>query len=401
MPTRTFDWQIMDSNQTKTHDKWQGRAFKAWAIVGACIIVAIIIYVCQIIWQAVAVIIVTLLAVFLLHGIVDRLENHHIPRWAGTTIAFAGVTVIIIGCVVALIPALATQLTSFVNQLPSYTTQLQEIVRNISIRVTFIDSSTINTLLQNFTSFVREQAGSVASALANGVIGGLVSVGNVVLVAFISFICSFWILLDLPILIREIRSLISEKYQDDVDVIASAFGTAVYGWAKSTLLCALITGIASWLVFLLLGIPYSAVLGFLCGVLYFIPYIGPMVSCAIVAIIALFVSPITCILSIVINVIINNIVGNIISPRLMKSSVNVYPALILIAILIGSALGGIAGMLLSIPVIGALQGVFVTYYEAHTGKTLSTEDGVLFHLQKEKKLPKLNLDISKGNEPEE
>ena len=48
--------------------------------------------------------------------------------------------------------------------------------------------------------------------------------------------------------------------------------------------------------------------------------------------------------------VINNVIGNIISPKLMKSSVNVYPALILVAILVGSALGGIPGMLLSIPV---------------------------------------------------
>lgn len=64
-------------------------------------------------------------------------------------------------------------------------------------------------------------------------------------------------------LTREVRGLVDEKYQDDIDVVTHAFGTAVYGWAKSTLLCALITGVASWLCFLILGIPYSVVLGFL------------------------------------------------------------------------------------------------------------------------------------------
>ena len=113
-------------------------------------------------------------------------------------------------------------------------------------------------------------------------------------------------------LTREVRGLVDEKYQDDIDVVTHAFGAAVYGWAKSTLLCALITGVASWLCFLILGIPYSVVLGFLCGILYFVPYIGPMVSCAIVAIIALFVSPLVCLISIVVNMVINNVIGNII-----------------------------------------------------------------------------------------
>lgn len=381
------------SDTSKTDDaKWRKRAFKTWALVGACILIGVIIYICQILWQAVAVIIVTALTVFLLHGIVEKLEEHKIPRWAGTTICFLGLIVILVVCIVALIPTFADQLKAFVIAAPEYSEELQQTIKSLSETATFVDSTTINSLLQSLTTFIREQAGQVASSLANGVIGGLVSVGNVVLIVFISFICSFWILLDLPTIRQELRSLINEKYLDDVDIITYAFGNAVYGWAKSTLLCALITGVVSFIAFFLLGIPYSAVLGFLCGILYFIPYIGSMISCALVALIALTVSPLTCLLSIVFNVLLNNIIGNVISPKLMKSSVNVYPALILIVILIGSALGGIPGMLLSIPIIGAMQGVFVTYFEAHTGKTISTEDGVLFQLQKEKKLPSLKLD---------
>ncbi len=379
----------MSNSENTNEAKWRSRAFKSWAIVGACVVVGVIIYICQILWQAVAVIIVTLLTVFLLHGIVKALEERGIPRWAGTTISFLGVIVIFLGCIIAVIPAVIEQLTAFVNQMPDYTESIEDTVRGLGNVVTFVDSTTINNGLQELMSFIRQQAGSVASGLANGLIGGLVSLGNVVLIVFISMICSFWILLDLPTITRELRSIISEKYQDDVDVFTNALGTAVYGWAKSTLLCALITGVVSFIAFFLLGIPYSAVLGLFCGILYFIPYIGPMVSCALVAVVALIASPLTCLLSIVFNVVLNNVVGNVISPKLMKSSVNVYPALILIAILIGSALGGIPGMLLSIPIIGTMQGLFVAYYEAHTGKTISTDDGVLFQLQKKSGLPKL------------
>ncbi len=385
----------MAQGQDSKESLWKTRAFRVWAILGACGIIGVIIFVCQIIWQAVAVIIVTIIAVFLLHGAVDRMERRGIPRWAGTTISFAVVTAVLIGCVVALIPAITSQLSSFVNSVPAYTAQIQDFVSGLSQNLTFVDSATINSALQDFATFVRQQAGALTSTLANGLIGGLVGVGNVFLVAFISFICAFWLLLDLPTITRELMQVIDEDYHDDVEIITNAFSVAVYGWAKSTLLCAIITGVASWLAFFILGIPYSAVLGFLCGILYFIPYIGPMISCAVVALIALIESPIICIVSIVVNVVINNVIGNIISPRLMKSSVNVYPALILIAILIGSALGGIPGMLLSIPVIGAAQGVFVTYFEARTGKTLSTENGALFQLQKEKKLPKIDLETGK------
>lgn len=384
--------------------KWRLRAYRTWSIVGICIIIGIILYIAGIIWQAVAVLIVTALLVFLLHGFVNRLERHGIPRWGGTTIAFLLIIAVIIACFMVLIPAVVSQLTSFTQQLPKYLAQIQDFVTKASSSTQFLDGESINALLTQAVSFIRQQAGALASGLANGVMGGIVSVGNVILVTFISFICSFWILLDLPVLSREVRGLVDDKYQDDIDVVTNAFGTAVYGWAKSTLLCALITGVASWLCFLILGIPYSVVLGFLCSILYFVPYIGPMVSCAIVAIIALFVSPLVCIISIVVNMVINNVIGNIISPKLMKSSVNVYPALILVAILVGSALGGIPGMLLSIPVIGALQGIFIAYYELITGKKIATEDGVLFQLPKPKKsrkMPRFIRDLEGGPHREE
>ena len=251
--------------------KWRLRAYRTWSIVGICIIIGIILYIAGIIWQAVAVLIVTALLVFLLHGFVNRLERHGIPRWGGTTIAFLLIIAVIIACFMVLIPAVVSQLTSFTQQLPKYLAQIQDFVTKASSSTQLLDGESINALLTQAVSFIRQQAGALASGLANGVMGGIVSVGNVILVTFISFICSFWILLDLPVLSREVRGLVDDKYQDDIDVVTNAFGTAVYGWAKSTLLCALITGVASWLCFLILGIPYSVVLGFLCGILYFVP----------------------------------------------------------------------------------------------------------------------------------
>lgn len=384
-------------NEDALEKKWRLHAFKIWAIVGFCVIAGICIYIAGIIWQAVAVVIVTALLVFLLHGFVDWCQRKKIPRWGGTTIAFLIIIAVIIGCFWAVIPAMVQQLTSFAQQVPAYLSQIQDFVTRASSMNTMVDGEGINDLLSQGAAALRNQTGAIASGLASGLVGGLVSVGNVLVITFISLICSFWILLDLPKLQTEIQKLIDPKYKDDVEVVLNAFSTSVYGWAKSTIICAIITGVVSWLCFWVLQIPYSVVLGFLCGILYFVPYIGPAVACAAVAIIALFVSPLTCILSIVVNVIINNVIGNIVSPKLMKSSVNVYPALILVAILMGGALGGIPGMLLSIPVVGAAQGIFIAYYELNTGKHIASKDGVLFQLptQKEsRKRPKLVKDVS-------
>ena len=380
----------MEADKQDKYYKWKGRAYKTWTLVGFCILAGVVLYICNILWQAVATIVVTALAVFLLHGLVNRMEHHGIPRALGTTICFVVVSAIIVGCVLAFIPALVTQISNFIGALPSHISELHTWIASNFDEDTTIGGFTISGLLDDASDWIRNQGTKLASTLADGLVGSIVGIGNVVVIGFISFVCAFWILLDLPTISREVRSLFADKYQDDIDIFADAFRNAVYGWAKSTLVCAVITGVCSGVVFWIMGIPYSGMLGFLCGIAYFVPYIGPMVSAAIVAVVALFVSPLVCIGSIVVNVIITNVVGNIISPKLMKSSVNVHPALVLIAILIGGALGGVAGMLLSIPIIATLQGVFVTYYEARTGKNIATEDGALFQKQTVATLPTLD-----------
>lgn len=386
----------MNPTRDTTEAKWRTRAYKTWAIIGALILAGIVIYLCGIIWQAVATLIVTILTVFLLHGVVNLLERRGLPRWAGTLVCFLVLSIIIVGCIVALIPALVSQVSSFVANMPGYVSQVQSFLTDHAHIFGDNVDALVQDALSNFSSWFRAQSGTIISSLAGGVIGSIIGIGNFLIIAFMSLVCSFWLLMDMPKITHELRSLFDEKYQDDIDVFMFAFGNAVYGWAKSTLICAIATGLLSYIGFMVMGIPYSAALGFICGVLYLVPYIGPMVSCLLVAVIALLVSPLTCIVSIVYSVLLNNIISNIISPRLMKSSVSVYPVIVLIAILIGSAVGGIAGMLLSIPIVAALQGVFVTYFEARTGKTIATEDGALFQKKASAKLPKLDTSMWRG-----
>ena len=118
--------------------------------------------------QAVAVLIVTALLVFLLHGFVNRLERHGIPRWGGTTIAFLLIIAVIIACFMVLIPAVVSQLTSFTQQLPKYLAQIQDFVTKASSSTQLLDGESINALLTQAVSFIRHRlsGGQEAPCLA-------------------------------------------------------------------------------------------------------------------------------------------------------------------------------------------------------------------------------------------
>ena len=70
----------------------------------------------------------------------------------------------------------------------------------------------------------------------------------------------------------------------------------------------------------------------------------------------------------------------------MGNSVDIHPALVILALMTGSALGfavsgflgSIVGMLVSIPAVAAAKSLFVYYFEKNTGRIIVSSDGVIF-----------------------
>lgn len=357
-------------------EKWKSVGIKAWTLVGLGIVGLAILNLCGILWQAVSAVVITAFLVFLLSGFVDKFEAKGRSRALGVGIAFLIILLVIGGVVALIIPSLATQIANFASNLPVYAQEAQTFLANNS-------DPAISAVLNEATNFIKNQGGNILSGVANGVMGTAANVGSWAMVIMIALICSAWVLIDMKKMGEELFSLLSDKQAKTLRIMTTSLSVAFSGWLRSTLICAVITGVVSWIVFFILQIPYAMLLGVVCMIMYLIPYVGPAISMVIVAVIAIFVSPLACILSIVANGVIGFVVGNLISPRLMQSSVSVHPTITLVAILIGGALAGPVGMLLSIPIAAAAQTFFVVVWENKTGKVLGTKDGALFRCAEE------------------
>ncbi len=368
----------------RRRDKWLTRCAIVWIIVGLVILATYVFQVAGMISDALATIALSAFIVFILHGLVNFFERKGMSRGVGSLLALLIFLVILAALVFAFVPAIVEQLTALIRTLPTYITQVQNFLEDLLVQSSGSDpNGVLATALNSAAAWLSSNSGSLVSQIATGAMQGVADVVNAVIVFITSLIVSFWVLADLPTICREFRTLFSDEHQKDLDVISTAIGNAFYGWLRTTLICALINGILCGIVFAIMGMPYSVLLGLICGLLYFIPYIGPAVACIVCAIVALFVSPLVFILTIVLTIVIHNVVASGISPALMKDSVNVHPAIILVVLLAGGALGGIVGMFLAIPLAAAVQGIFTAYFEARTGKTLATEDGALFQAKAE------------------
>ena len=358
---------------------WKLNALRLITVIAAGVILLALLQLCGHIALGVATVVLTGLLVFFCSSPVDWFERRGMSRLCGTLATFLIVIVVLLLMVIAVAPAMARQVAAPVSSMPSYLTQLNDFVMGYTMSEnSLIKQDQVSDAIVQARRWLIANSGSMVSGLTGGVLGVSVAVGNAALVLFVSFIAALWILIDLPKISRECMSLFNENQQKRLGVITKSFGTAFYGWARATFVCAAINGILVGICLFLAGIPYPTALGLAVGILYFIPYIGPVLMYILCGIVGLTVSPFACFLTIVFNFIINGAVCNFLSPKMMKDNVNVHPAITVIAIVIGGELGGMVGMLLAVPLVAALQTIFITFFEAHTNREICTEDGALF-----------------------
>ena len=227
-----------------------------------------------------------------------------------------------------------------------------------------------------------EQASRLAVDIGNNTAALVVNAGGDVatgfLDMFLALIIAFWALKDLPKMREEVLLIAGPKFEDDAELLLGTVNRVVGGYLKGQTIASLVTGTLATIGLAIFHVPYALVLGILTGLLNYIPYIGPFTAGFIAGLVGLFVSPLTGLAAVVVIVVAQNFTDTVITPRVMSDQVDLHPILVILSLLIGASLFGIAGMIFAIPVAATGKGLFVYYYEARTQRSIASEDGALF-----------------------
>ncbi len=117
---------------------------------------------------------------------------------------------------------------------------------------------------------------------------------------------------------------------------------------------ALILGSLCAIGMAILRLPYAPMIGALVGVTALIPIVGAFIGASVGAFMILVVNPVQSLVFIIFLLALQQVEGNIIYPRVVGSSMGLPAIWVLAAVTIGGSLGGIGGMLLSVPTASAL-----------------------------------------------
>jgi predicted PurR-regulated permease PerM len=136
------------------------------------------------------------------------------------------------------------------------------------------------------------------------------------------------------------------------DEIAAAVGNYVGGAIAQ----AVIAGVTSYLVMLILGVPFRIPLAVLVGLFDLIPLVGATIAAVLVAIVTAFVDfPASTVIWTIWAIVYQQIENNVIQPRIQSRAVDVQPFAVLVAVLFGSTVFGVIGALLAVPLAATVQ----------------------------------------------
>ena len=130
---------------------------------------------------------------------------------------------------------------------------------------------------------------------------------------------------------------------------------ALGGWLAGMTLSAVSVFLLTWAGLALLGVPLALLSALLCGLLTFVPTIGPTAATLLPLALALLVSPAKMVQVLVLRLVLQNAEAFLLTPVLLRRTVNLLPTVALTAQLCLGALLGLPGVLLALPLVVVLQ----------------------------------------------
>ena len=323
---------------------------------------------------------------YCLDPIADRLENWGLGRAMATIVITLSAILIFVLMFLLVLPTLIGQLGQLISQIGEFIQNLPQTWESLKIWLEGcfpsldLQGDFLRQQLTALGSAVQARGGDLVTALLNSAQGIL----NVMVLVVIVPVVTFYMLMDWDRMVAQIDELLPRDHQETVRTLGRQIDRTLASFIRGQCTVCLILGTYYAVALGIAGLNFGLIIGFIAGLISFIPYVGALVGGVLAIGLALIqwwggsemvdgqtVEVATNWLRIGIIAIIFGVgqffEGNILTPNLVGNSIGLHPVWLILALSVFGSLFGFVGMLVAVPVaaiIGVMARFLIGEYKA-------------------------------------
>lgn len=313
----------------------------SWETILRIIVAITIVAVFVMASNVIIILLLSLVIATALDGSVTFLEKRRIPRALGTLLIFVVLLMLLAVMLYIIVPLAVLELRQLLQSLSAFSVPLID-----SVQAQYI-----------FERLEQELGGFIGAIFSGGTsLLGAVSYlfGNIFAVV-VTTMLSFYFTISRSGVERFIRAVLPADKEESTLEIYGRVKRKMSMWFRGQLFVMFAIFMLTYIGLTILGVPYALVLSIITGLFGIVPIVGSILAGVLVFLVAITDSLMLGVYVAVFFVLIQQFEAYVLVPLIMRHSVNLSPAIVIIALLVGNRLAGISGMILALPVTMALQ----------------------------------------------
>lgn len=271
--------------------------------------------------------------------------TRRVPRWLAILAIYAVLVAVTVFVGLLVIPPLVAQGSSLWAKLPSEFNRFQSFLIQHKLMTHRV---TLEEAVQNAPSGTGGNAVGTVLVAISSLIGGIFGLITIL-------ILTFYLLIEAGTMFEYLARFLPRGRRADVATAARTGVSKVSAWLRAQFILAGVMGTFSAIGLGLMGVPYYYVIALIAAIGETIPIVGPVIGGVTAVAVAITVSPKLALMVGAYFLVLHQLEANVLVPKIMERSVGVSPVAVLVALLIGGALMGLAGAILAIPTAALLS----------------------------------------------
>jgi predicted PurR-regulated permease PerM len=295
---------------------------------------------------------------FILDPAVTFFARRGMPRWAGVIVMYVAVAVVVWALIAFALPPISRQTAEFIEHAPD---AVGDVERGLA---EWYEGLPLPVELREIVDEQLAASGTAIADLLRGLlaptINAIVRAATFVLGLVVVPVWLFFVLKDRQGFSRSVASAMPPAWRADAENVLALLGRVGGRWVRGQLLLGASIFVATAIgltVLTLIGFSefgqFTLVLALIAGVLEWFPIIGPIVAAVPAILIGLSIGFPAAIAAVILYIAIQQLENNVLVPKVMGDAVELHPAVMILALVVGGALFGIGGAILAAPAVAA------------------------------------------------